>query len=109
MCHCLECQRRTGSAFSVAVFYERANIRIVRGDPHSFDRPSASGSSVKFHFCPGCGSNVFWEPARLPDRIGVAVGAFADPEFRAPDQSVWTKDKHLWVTLPAGTKVFEKR
>jgi hypothetical protein len=109
MCHCLECQRRTGSAFSVAVFYERENIRLVRGEPRTFERPSASGFPVKFHFCPACGSNLVWEPARLPGRIGVAVGAFADPKFRAPDQSVWTKDKHHWLVLPPSTKAFEIR
>jgi hypothetical protein len=109
MCHCADCQRRTGSAFSVAVFYERGAVRIVRGETRSFERPSANGFSVKFHFCSACGSNVFWEPSRLPDRIGVAVGAFADPSFRAPDQSVWTKDKHHWVTLPPEVMTFVTR
>ena len=77
LCHCLDCQRRTGSTFSIAVFYERASVGIAHGAPHSFERQSASGFPVKFHFCADCGSNVFWEPARLPHLIGVAAGAFA--------------------------------
>lgn len=100
MCHCLECQRRTGSAFSIAVFYAREMVRVERGDPASFKRPSASGKPVTFHFCRRCGSNLYWEPERLPGLIGVAVGAFADPGFPAPEQSVWTQDKHLWLNLP---------
>ena len=106
MCHCLDCQRRTGSAFSVAVFYARANI-TVEGPTRTFTRGSASGFDVTFRFCPACGSNLFWEPARMPDRIGVALGCFADPDLPPPEQSVWTKDKHRWVTLPADTPKFE--
>jgi hypothetical protein len=102
MCHCEDCQRRTGSAFSVAVFYARDKVRLVQGAARQFERPSASGFPVVFHFCPRCGANTHWAPARMPDRIGVALGAFADPSFPAPEQSVWTHDKHAWLTLPGG-------
>ena len=43
---------------------------------------------MTFHFCPECGSTLFWEPERMPPLIGVAVGAFADPSFPQPEQSV---------------------
>ena len=107
MCHCLDCQRRTGSAFGIAVFYGRDAVSIEKGTTHTFERDSASGSRVKFHFCIRCGANVFWEPERMADRIAVAAGAFADPSFPHPEQSVWTKDKHGWVRLPDGIPAFE--
>jgi hypothetical protein len=100
MCHCLDCQRRSGSAFSVAVFYSRAAVRSDGKDPERFQRASTSGYPVSFFFCPRCGSNVWWEPERMPGLVGVALGAFADPDFPAPVQSVWTKEMHRWVTLP---------
>ena len=106
MCHCLDCQRRTGSAFSVAVFYERDRVRVDSGTSVVFERGSSSGYPVRFHFCGDCGSNVYWEPARLPDLIGVALGAFADPSFARPEQSVWTKDKHTWLDLPEDMPTF---
>jgi hypothetical protein len=105
MCHCAECQRRTGSVFSIAVFYERARV-TSHGATGTFERPSASGFPVEFHFCRNCGSNVFWNPRRMPDLIAVAVGAFADPNFPAPEQSVWMKDKHSWVRIPDGIPSF---
>jgi hypothetical protein len=106
LCHCLDCQRRTGSLFSIAAFYDRAAV-TARGASNAFTRDSASGNPVTFHFCPQCGSNLYWEPQRLPHLIGVAVGAFADPDFPAPVQSVWTKDKHPWVCLPESMRTFD--
>ena len=108
MCHCADCQRRTGSAFSVAVFYERARVTVAKGETRQFERPSASGHRVIFHFCPDCGSNLYWRPARMPDLIGVALGGFADPSFPPPEQSVWMQDHHDWIVLPAGMPAFER-
>jgi len=101
MCHCEQCQRRTGSAFSIAVFYHRDAVTIT-GTASAYERPSASGFPVRFHFCPRCGSNLYWEALRLPDLIGVAIGGFADPDFPAPTQSVWMAEKQRWLELPAG-------
>jgi hypothetical protein len=105
LCHCTDCQRRTGSAFGVAAFFERAAVTVQSGAAKSFSRDSISGKPVHFHFCPDCGSTVYWEPERQPALIGVAVGSFADPGFAAPAQSVFTDCKHEWLDLPAGMPV----
>ncbi|MDQ0462826.1 hypothetical protein QO010_000574 [Caulobacter ginsengisoli] len=106
-CHCSDCQRRTGSVFSIAAFFDRAAV-TVSGEAGAFTRDSGSGHPVTFRFCPKCGSNLWWEPARMPDRIGVAVGAFADPGFPPPEQSVWNQDRHAWVALREGVPAFEQ-
>lgn len=98
LCHCLDCQRRTGSAFGIAAFWPREDIASEgRSTPTS--RRGESGFSIRFHFCPDCGSTVFWEPERKPDMIAVAVGAFGDPGFPPPGQSVWEQRRHPWVAL----------
>lgn len=106
LCHCEQCQRRTGSAFSVAVFYARDQV-TVRGETARYVRPSASGFAVDFHFCPACGSNLFWYPERMPALIGVAMGGFADRDFAMPEQAVWAAEGHRWVSLPADVQIFE--
>lgn len=63
-------------------------------------RPADSGFDVAFHFCPDCGSTVFWEPRRMPDMIAVAVGAFADPTFPPPSLEVYKQRRHPWVKIP---------
>jgi hypothetical protein len=82
-------------------------VVVRRGITSSFERDSASGFSVKFHFCVRCGSNIYWEPRRMPDIVGVALGAFADPRFPEPTQSVWTRDKHAWLVIPDHIPEFE--
>ena len=106
MCHCADCQRRTGSVFGIAAFFDRGAVSVVKGASTTYTRDSASGKPVTFHFCRGCGSTIFWEPERVPHLIGVAVGAFADPSFPQPEQSVWTNDKHAWLSLPADMRTF---
>lgn len=96
LCHCLACQKRTGSAYGIAAFFSRADVR-VDGPSKSYERQSDRGFPVRFHFCPDCGSTVFWEPQRKPDFVAVGVGSFADPTFPAPTQSVYGEYRHAWV------------
>jgi len=99
LCHCLECQKRTGSAFGIAAFFTRGAV-AAKGRAGTYTRPSDKGRPVRHSFCPACGSTVFWEPERMPGLVAVAVGAFADPSFPAPTQAVWDERRHAWVAMP---------
>ncbi|MBL6615123.1 MAG: GFA family protein [Reyranella sp.] len=101
-CNCLCCQRRTGAVFGSAAFFGRGQIVATEGEASAFHRQGDSGAGLTFHFCPKCGSTVFWENERLPDIVSVAVGAFADPAFPPPVRTVWTRTKHAWVGFPEG-------
>jgi hypothetical protein len=97
-CHCLACQKQTGSAFNVAAFFVSGAVAPT-GREETHRRASDAGYEVSLHFCPGCGSTLWWQSARAPELIAVAVGAFADPSFSAPAREVWTEHRHSWVTL----------
>jgi hypothetical protein len=97
MCHCLECQRRTGAVFGNQAWFERSQMTSISGDSTTFTRLSDPGRSVKFRFCPVCGSTVYWEAEGFPGLIAVAVGSFADPDFSPPKHSVWERRRHHWV------------
>jgi hypothetical protein len=99
VCHCLDCQRRTGSVFGMQARYTPGQIAI-EGRAAEFVRPGDSGDSITFRFCPGCGSTVYWTLAGDPAVIAVAVGAFADPGFPPPRRSVYERRRHAWVALP---------
>lgn len=100
MCHCQACQRRTGSAFGVQARFARGQV-TTSGDTAAFLRVADSGNEVRFHFCPRCGATVFWHPAVLPEFTVVAVGAFADAAFPAPQVSVFESRRHAWVQTPS--------
>lgn len=103
MCHCLECQRRTGSVFGAQARFPRENVRIA-GASTRYTRKGDSGGTIQFHFCPTCGSTVYYELAAVPGAIAVALGAFGDPTFPAPRISVYEARKHAWVGLPDGVE-----
>jgi hypothetical protein len=98
LCHCLECQRRTGSAFGVQAWYPRAQFRLTRGVAKQHVRVADSSRRISFSFCPDCGGTVFWEAERVPGEIAVAVGTFADPGFPQPRHSVWERRQHPWTS-----------
>ena len=97
-CHCLSCQRRTGSAFGVAVFYAEEQVRPT-GPAQTYSRLGDSGSSIEFQFCPTCGSTVFWRPAFRPGRVAVAFGCFGEDAPAGPSQAVYEDHRHGWVTI----------
>ncbi|MGD9729498.1 MAG: GFA family protein [Nitrospiraceae bacterium] len=99
LCHCLACQRRTGSHCGLAAFFNAGHI-LTFGCTKLFTRSSDNGHSVTFHFCPQCGSTVYWEPQRKPNIIAVAVGAFADVTFPPPTRAFYRQFQHPWCEFP---------
>lgn len=103
MCHCLDCQRRTGSTFGAQARFPDDRVR-VSGRASEWSRIADSGNRITFHFCPTCGSTVYYRLDRLPGFTVVALGAFADPTFPAPTMSVYEARKHVWTGIPDGAE-----
>jgi hypothetical protein len=97
MCHCTECQRRTGSPFGLGAWYAKDKVR-VRGETKIFARP-IEDRTVTNHFCPNCGGTVLWEASKREGLIAVAVGMFADPTFPQPVRSIYEEMKHPWIAF----------
>ena len=101
VCHCLACQRRTGSVFGMQARFPAERVRI-EGRYNDYVRISDHGEGRTFSFCPECGATVFYKVDAAPDLIAVPVGTFADPAFPAPKVSVYESRRHWWVGLPEG-------
>jgi hypothetical protein len=99
MCHCLECQRRTGAVISNQARFRREQVTFA-GKATAWMRTAESGNALTFHFCPTCGSTVYWEGEGFPGYVAVAIGSFADPNFPAPTIGVWEESRHP-LGLPA--------
>jgi hypothetical protein len=87
------------SAISKRPWPSREQV-IFAGNATSWMRTADSGNTLTFHFCPICGSTVYWENEGFSEYVAVAIGNFADPNFLAPTIAVWEESRHPWVSLP---------
>ena len=106
VCHCLACQRRTGSVFAALASF--AAPFKVSGKATEYLRVGDQGAKFLFRFCPVCGTTVFHTEVGCDNSVSVAVGAFADPQFPPPKVSVYDCRRHSWVQLPQDITRFEK-
>lgn len=99
VCHCLECQKRTGSAFGAQARFARDKVEFLSGEPRLYRRTGDDGGVVTQRFCGACGSTVWYAIDNDPDLIAVTLGSFADPRFPQPRFSVYEERKHDWVAF----------
>jgi hypothetical protein len=101
LCHCLACQRRTGSAFGIQAGFKSDQVSVAgRYSDYSRISDESDRKEHVFHFCPECGSTVFYTEPTEPDLAVVMVGAFADPGFPPPTESGYDSRRHHWLALP---------
>ena len=101
VCHCLDCKRRTGSAFSYNVRFAEGDVAI-EGRAKQFTRTGDLGGRVIYSVCPECGTSVHYRIDTQPGVIAIPVGAFADPSFPPPFQSFYHDSRRCeWVEIKA--------
>lgn len=99
VCHCLNCKKRSGSAFAVQARWPAEQV-VIEGRSKSFEKVADSGNRATFHFCPDCGSDVHYEiNGKFDGLVAIPLGAFDDPWFLSPKFSVWEERKHDWVEI----------
>ena len=99
VCHCLNCKKRSGSAFAAQARWPAQQVAI-EGRSNSFIMVGDSGNPATFHFCPECGSDVFYEiDGKFDGQIAIPLGTFDDPYAFEPAFSVWEERKHEWVEI----------
>jgi hypothetical protein len=98
VCHCIDCQKRSGSAFAAQARWPDDKVAF-EGEAASWERIADSGHRATYRFCPTCGSTVAYVIEGWPGVTAVPVGAFADPTFPPPRFSVYEHRKHAWVKI----------
>jgi hypothetical protein len=105
-CHCLNCQRQTGSAFVINVMIETDRVEVDAGDPQPVTVPRTGGEKQKIWRCPTCQVALFSQYTRRQIRF-VRAGTLDDPTAVAPDVHIFIRSKLPWVTLPDSVPAFE--
>jgi hypothetical protein len=99
VCHCLNCKKRSGSAFAVQARWPAGQV-VIEGRSGNFEIVADSGNPATFHFCPDCGSDVYYViNGKFDGLVAIPLGAFDDPFFGSPEYSVWEQRKHDWVEI----------
>jgi hypothetical protein len=106
-CHCLDCQRQTGSAFVLNALIETARVESLGAAPVRHEMPTESGRPHGIYRCPTCGTAVWSEYGGLATIRFVRVGTLDDPRALAPDVHIYVRSKQPWVALPAGVPAFD--
>jgi hypothetical protein len=104
-CHCLHCQRQTGSAFVVNVLIETDRVELLTGEPHPVDVPRTGGKKQRIFRCPTCETALFSRYTRAGIRF-VRAGTLDDPSSVTPDVHIFTRSKVPWVVLPESVPAF---
>jgi len=102
-CHCLWCQRETGSAFALNAMIEADRVELLKGSPVVVETPSNSGKGQKILRCPECQIAVWSHYAGAGETLSfVRVGTLDEPDLLPPDIHIFTETKQPWVVLPEG-------
>ena len=105
-CHCLNCQRQTGSAFVINLLIETDRVEVLTREPQPVDVPRDDGTAQRIFRCPTCQVAVFSEYG-WPELRFVRGGTLDQPSAATPDVHIFTKSKLAWVELPDNTPAFE--
>jgi len=105
-CHCRDCQRATGTAFSAVVYVPAKGFKITKGSPRSFSTSSESGGHNKRGFCADCGSRLFGGVS--DEGQGINASSLDDPSSFRPKFDIFTSDAQPWDQMDPKLGKFEK-
>jgi hypothetical protein len=102
VCHCKNCQRQAGSAFSTLAGVPVSELHIA-GTPKLYTDPDTnSGNTVKRFFCGDCGSPIYSAVQSSPDIVYLKTGTLDDNDTFEPQFHVWCSTKQNWFDIPDG-------
>jgi hypothetical protein len=107
-CHCRDCQRESGSAYSAVLGVPRSAFRVVQGTPKYFEVTADSGSPTKRAFCGNCGSPLWGEPGITPDMVTIRAGSLDDPTAYQPTGDIYTSSAQPWDHMNPALPKFPK-
>ncbi|MEM7442650.1 MAG: GFA family protein [Pseudomonadota bacterium] len=106
LCACSWCQKRTGSAMGISVYFDKEQVEFTQGTLKSYRLTSDAGRWLETGFCDKCGTTVTWTLEFLPDFRGIAGGTFDRPTFwYQPERFVFARTRPDWLPLPEGLEV----
>lgn len=95
-CHCLDCQKRTGSACSMGMVFPEQSLQL-QGELVSWQRTSDKGNSNTRFSCACCGNNIYGIGSNMPGLVKLQPGTLADTSGVFAEAHLWTRSAQPWV------------
>lgn len=99
VCHCLECQRQSASAFGMALWVNDAKVQLLSGELNQWVRTTPLGQQMLCRFCHTCGTRLFHQ-IKGKNQISIKPGTLYATKQLQPVAHIWTKSKQDWVSIP---------
>lgn len=108
ICHCLDCQTHSGSAFRANISAPAAEFQLTKGAPRTFVKTAASGAKRILAFCENCGSPLYACALENPQAYSLRTGVLKQRgELGTPQREIWTKRRRPWVALVGVSETHE--
>lgn len=107
-CHCQDCRKATGSAFSVNIPFDAGTFRVLSGEIGSFTKTADSGNELTRHFCRECGSPLYGTSPQHPNRVYVRAGIIDQPNVIHPASESWCQSKVGWSVIDESLPSFAR-
>lgn len=98
VCHCLDCQRQSGSAFGMSLAVAEKDFELLAGSLRTFTLTSDSGNPKTCAFCPDCGVRIYHKGTEAV--LSIKAGTVDDRTRFLPEAHYWTSRKQPWVVIP---------
>lgn len=108
VCHCTNCQKQSGSAFSINVALPKGALQFSAGQPAVYEDTGGSGKPVHRHFCAACGSPIYSNAVSAPQFDWLKAGTLDDTSWVKPIANVWCDSAQKWVAFAEGVPKFPK-
>lgn len=108
ICHCNDCQKQSGSAFSVNILLPVDGFSIDGASLGFYSKSGSSGLSVKRFFCTNCGSALYSEVDVMPGMIAIKGGSLTDPTSIKPQLHLWCSSALPWVDIDGSLPCFKE-
>ncbi len=108
-CHCRDCQIGSASAFTVAVYSEESDFRLVSGELSTYSKIADSGRKLDRIFCTECGTPKTWTGEGFPGVVLISLSSLDDPEAYQPVHEGWTDRAVSWCRIREDIQSFPRR
>lgn len=99
ICHCHDCQVRSGSAFSLSILVRTSDLS-VSGSVNALRRTSPKGREIEDNACPGCGTFISGHARASPDYTSLRAGTLDDASWATPVAQTWVSSALPWAVIP---------